>query len=92
MSLRVEGLCPLLQVFDMPTSIAFYRDVIGFEVIESEPPGDDCDWCLLRLNGMELMLNTMYEKTDRPSAPDPTRDGAHADTSLYFGCRDIDAA
>jgi catechol 2,3-dioxygenase-like lactoylglutathione lyase family enzyme len=26
----VHGLTPLLQVFDMARSIAFYRDVLGF--------------------------------------------------------------
>ena len=92
MSIKLEGLCPLLEVFDMPTSLVFYRDVVGFEVLESAPPGDDCDWCLLRLNGTELMLNTMYEKPNRPSARDPARSAAHADTALFFGCRDLDGA
>ena len=26
----VHGVAPLLQVFDMPTAIRFYRDVLGF--------------------------------------------------------------
>ena len=33
MAIDIRGGCPLLAVFDMPTSIAFYRDVLGFEVI-----------------------------------------------------------
>lgn len=40
MSFELAGFCPLLQVFDMPTSLAFYRDVLGFEVIQASPPGD----------------------------------------------------
>lgn len=44
MGIKLEGMCPLLQVFDMPTAIRFYRDVLGFEVVDSAPPGDDCDW------------------------------------------------
>jgi Glyoxalase/Bleomycin resistance protein/Dioxygenase superfamily len=32
MAIEIRGMAPLLQVFDMPTSIAFYRDVLGFEV------------------------------------------------------------
>lgn len=91
MGINVDGMCPLLQVFDMPTSLAFYR-VLGFEVLQSAPPGDDCDWCLLRLNGTELMLNTQYEKDDRPAMADGARVGAHRDTSLFFRCRDLDAA
>ena len=92
MALNLEGLCPLLQVFDMPTSIAFYRDVLGFEVIAQAPPeGDACDWAWLRHGSAELMLNTRYEADDRPAAPDPARMAAHDDTALYIGCRDVDA-
>jgi hypothetical protein len=29
------GLTPLVQVFDMPTSVRFYRDVLGFEVVST---------------------------------------------------------
>ncbi len=35
MSIKVEGVAPLIQVFDMPTSVAFYRDVLGFELAMS---------------------------------------------------------
>jgi len=57
MAIEVRGMAPLLQVFDMPLSIAFYRDVLGFEVVStSKPRGEHFDWALLRLNGVELML------------------------------------
>jgi catechol 2,3-dioxygenase-like lactoylglutathione lyase family enzyme len=92
MGIDVQGICALLQVFDMPRSLAFYRDVLGFEVAQAAPPGDDCDWCLLRLGRAELMLNTQYEKHDRPPEPDPARTRAHADAALFFGCPDLDAA
>jgi glyoxylase I family protein len=92
MELRIGGLCPLLQVFDMPTSIRFYRDALGFEVVSPVPDGDECDWALLRLNGSELMLNTAYESYARPTAADPARIAAHGDTALFFDCADVDAA
>ena len=60
--IQVEGLGTLIQVFDMPRSVAFYRDVLGFVVVKQSQPGDDFDWCLLRLDNAELMLNTAYEK------------------------------
>lgn len=57
MGIEIRGMAPLLQVFDMPTSIAFYRDVLGFEVVTTSKPGaENFGWALLRLNGMELML------------------------------------
>jgi len=94
MGIHVEGLAPLIQVFDMPRSVAFYRDVLGFEVVATSPRRghDDFDWGLLRLEGVELMLNTAYEEADRPPQPDASRVAAHADTGLFFGCRDVDAA
>lgn len=92
MTVRIDGFAPLLQVFDMPRSLAFYRDVMGFDVAQRSAPGDDCDWCLLRRNGAELMLNAAYEQDARPAAPDPARAAAHEDTGLFFGCPDLDAA
>lgn len=87
---QTQGLAPLLQVFDMPVALGFYRDVLGFEVVQASGEGDDVDWVLLKLNSIELMLNTAYEKQDRPPEPDEQRITAHADTSLYFGHPDID--
>jgi glyoxylase I family protein len=93
MNVEIRGVCVLLQVFDMPTSIRFYRDVLGFEVVKTTSPreGDQFDWGLLRLNDTELMLNTAYEQDHRPAQPDSTRIAAHRDTCLYFGCPDVDA-
>jgi len=92
MSIDVRGVCVLLQVFDMPTSVRFYRDVLGFEVIQTSPrEGDQFDWGLLRLNGAEVMLNTAYEQEYRPSQPESARVAAHGDTCLYFGAPDVDA-
>lgn len=92
MTLRIGGFATLLQVFDMPASLTFYRDVLGFEVVSDVPEDGRCDWMLLQLHGSELMLNTAYEAGDRPSVPDPARIAAHADTGLFFGCSDVDAA
>lgn len=88
----VRGVCVLLQVFDMPTAVRFYRDALGFEVVEtSGNDGDDFDWGLLRLGAAELMLNTLYERPSRPAVPDAKRIAAHRDTGLYFACADVDA-
>ena len=92
MGIEIRGMAPLLQVFDMPTSIRFYRDVLGFEVVGTSEPGDDCDWALLSHHGVQIMLNTAYERDARPPAPDPARIAAHDDTALFFGLEDLDGA
>lgn len=45
MPLELRYVCPLLQVFDMPTSLGFYRDLLGFEVVGAAPPADNCFQC-----------------------------------------------
>lgn len=93
MAIELLGLTPLVQVYDMPRSIRFYRDVLGFEVVAHSPEfGEDFfHWVLLRLGQAELMLNTAYED-NRPPSPDARRMAAHRDTCLFFGCPDVDAA
>lgn len=94
--IEARGLAPLLQVYDMPTAVQFYRDKLGFEVVTTSPPlgGDDrFHWCLLRLGDAELMLNTAYEFDDqRPSREEHTRSRGHRDTCLYIGCPNVDGA
>lgn len=96
MPIEIQGLAPLLQVFDMPTSIRFYRDLLGFVVVSTAPQlsdnPDDVNWAMLRLNDATLMLNTAYEPELRPAQPESGRFSGHADTCLYFDCPDVDAA
>jgi glyoxylase I family protein len=92
--MQLEGFAPLIQVYDMPTSVAFYRDILGFEVVGTSPlrGPDDFDWGLLRRDGIELMLNTAYETPDRPPQPDAARVALHDDMTFYFSCPDVDGA
>ena len=103
MALDLRGLTPLLQVYDMPSSLRFYRDLLGFEVVATSPnlgakssamsSDDRFHWVWLRLGSAELMLNTAYEfDHERPARPDRARTAAHDDTGLYFGCPDVDGA
>jgi catechol 2,3-dioxygenase-like lactoylglutathione lyase family enzyme len=92
MAIEIRGMTPLLSVFDMPASLRFYRDVLGFTVITDSGRGDESSWVLLRLNGCDLMLNDQYEPGHVPEAPPKERTRWHLDTCLYFGCPDPDAA
>jgi glyoxylase I family protein len=95
MPIDTRGQCPLLQVFDMPTSFHFYRDVLGFEIHSNSKlvATDDFGWCWLKHgDGTEIMLNTAYDYGERPEHPDPAVIAAHGDTCIYFGCPDVDAA
>lgn len=91
--INIQGSAPLLSVFNMPASVRFYRDLLGFDLVQTSDhqPGreDDFYWVLLRLNGVELMLEPRGEK----SCPKPITANAwldRHDMSIYFGCQDLD--
>ena|SRR5688572_3311418 len=92
MAIEVRGLSPLLEVFDMPTSLAFYRDRLGFQVTGDSGQGDESGWVMLELGPATVMLNAAYDDGERPDTPDLTRIAAHRDTCIYFGCPDVEAA
>jgi glyoxylase I family protein len=90
MVIKTEYLTPLVQVFNMRRSLAFYRDILGFKVIRDSGKGDDSSWVWLQLDGLNLMLNDQYEPRSEPDAPPAERIRWHGDTCLYLGCTDID--
>jgi glyoxylase I family protein len=90
MAIDVRSVTALLEVFDMRTSIVFYRDVLGFEIVQTSDHGEDFYWAMLKLGGATLMLNTAYDDGERPQIPDPGRVSGHADTELFFDCPDVD--
>ena len=92
MAIDIKGMAPLLSVFDMPVSLCFYRDVLGFEVAQDSGQGENSGWVMLQKNDATLMLNTSYDDDERPDAPDRAHIVIHHDTCLYFGCPDVDAA
>jgi glyoxylase I family protein len=94
MAIAMAGACPYFEVFDMRTSMAFYCDVLGFSVAQHSPfyAEGEFHWCLLRHEGIELMLNTAYDEGERPAEPDAARTRVHGDTCLFIGCQDVDVA
>jgi uncharacterized glyoxalase superfamily protein PhnB len=93
MALDLKGMTPLLQVFDMPTSMNFYCDTLGFEVFMVDDPkkAPNHDWVWLKRGEIELMLNTAYESGHRPATADARRIAAHDDVCFYFSAPDVDA-
>lgn len=91
------GITPMFAVFDMPASLAFYRDLLGFEVVMASPEVNTAEgrfshWMMLRNGPAELMLNTQYDSNERPASPDGSRHAAHGDAYLYIGFADIEEA
>lgn len=89
MQIVLQGLCPLIQVFDMDMSIHFYCDLLGFGIVQKAEKGG---WAWLRHGSAELMLNGAYDDGERPQEPDSARLLGHQDTVLFIGCPDVDGA
>jgi glyoxylase I family protein len=93
MAISIQGMAPLLYVFDMQRSLDFYCKKIGFELAATDGnPDRKFNWVLLKLDGQELTLNTMYNESRRPTTPDAARERNHLDTEVFFGCPDVDTA
>jgi Lactoylglutathione lyase and related lyases len=95
--IEIRDTCTLLSVFDMPTSVRFYCDVLGF-TIETRSPVYAVDngvelfhWCMLKAGDARLMLNTAYEEDKRPAECPPQVNDPFG-TWLFFSCPNIDEA
>jgi uncharacterized glyoxalase superfamily protein PhnB len=93
MAIELRGSAPLFEVFDMAASFAFYRGVLGFDVVNTNKEKDtdpaQVDWAWLRRNDVDLMLNTADDPDERPSVRPRRVFGAGV--CLYIGCPDVDA-
>jgi glyoxylase I family protein len=97
MPFAIRGVCPYFEVYDMPTSLRFYCDQLGFTIVEHSPHlgGDPYryHWVLLQLGEAEIMLNDVYEfDEERPPREEHLRRRGPREACLFFGCPDVDAA
>lgn len=92
MPIELTGAVALLEVADVERSVAFYRDALGFALVQEARNGSYVGWAWVRNGDAEIMFNAMFEPDDPPSTPDPTRVLAHRDTTIFLGCRDLDGA
>ena len=89
----LNDIAPMLSVFDMPASLQFYCDVLGWRLGNSlGGKAPDCEWAEVKMNNLSLWLKTAYERDKRPSVPDAGRMMGHRDAILTFGCLDLDGA
>ncbi len=74
-----SSLKPMLRTWDIPATIAFYSQVLGFKVVAFEP---EWGWAHLVRDGVELMLSA---PNTHEGDTEPKFTG-----SLYFICDDVD--
>ena len=92
MSFSPLGLTPLIGVWDMPSALAFYRDLLGFSVVFASPEVETAEgrfshYMWLKFGGAEIMLHTQYDSNERPGER-PKK--ATRDTVFYIHCSDVE--
>lgn len=84
----VGPMVPLLMVCDMHRAVAFYRNVLGFEVEAQWEPDGHLYWAQLKCGDTRLMLNAEYEDEERR----PEHDQPHGkDVTFFFYPKDVTA-
>ena len=64
----VKNIVPMLATGDMEETIAFYRDLLGFEVRDKFESGGETWWCELVRDGQALMFTQHEVDVDAPGA------------------------
>jgi catechol 2,3-dioxygenase-like lactoylglutathione lyase family enzyme len=66
----IEAISPFFIVNDVPASLAFYRDRLGFEITFQGPEPDDIFFGIVRRGGAQILLKAVGV----PPVPNYTRD------------------
>ena len=67
---EIAGISPFFIVSHVPSSLAFYRDQLGFEVTFQGPEPDDIFFGIVRRGGAQIL----FKAVGLPPVPNYTRD------------------
>src|SRR3954468_1807307 len=67
---EISAISPFFIVNDVPSSLAFYRDRLGFEITFQGPDANDIFFGIVRRGGAQLLLKAVGV----PPVPNRTRD------------------
>src|SRR3954453_19832453 len=68
---EISAISPFFIVNDVPSSLSFYRDQLGFEITFQGPAPDDIFFGIVRRGGAQILLKAVGVAP----APNSTRDG-----------------
>lgn len=85
--MAIRDLAPLLNVEDLSRSLAFYRDALGFELIEEYEVDGESLWAALQSGSAKLMLH----QTPLADSQERVRRESYADLVLYLYVEDASA-
>ncbi|MBM4387800.1 MAG: VOC family protein [Deltaproteobacteria bacterium] len=56
--MELKKLTPNLMVFNVNSTVEFYRDILGFELVMTVPEKGLFDWAMVRLGAVEIMFQS----------------------------------
>jgi catechol 2,3-dioxygenase-like lactoylglutathione lyase family enzyme len=56
---KIAGISPFFIVSHVPTSLAFYRDQLGFEITFEGPEPDDIFFGIVRRDGAQILMKAV---------------------------------
>ena len=56
---QISGISPFFIVRDVPTSLSFYRDRLGFEITFQGPEPDDIFFGIVRRGGAQILMKAI---------------------------------
>jgi catechol 2,3-dioxygenase-like lactoylglutathione lyase family enzyme len=59
MTAEISGISPFFIVRDVPTSLAFYRDQLGFDITFQGPEPDDIFFGIVRRGGAQILMKAV---------------------------------
>ena len=86
--MKLTNLVPMLNVSDIDSSLDFYREALGFEIVSDPGVARGSRWATIRSGNTELMLTETDRQPSASKIGDP-----HIDTSwsgiFYFYPDDV---
>src|SRR5262245_41238328 len=80
----ISGISPFFIVRDVPSSLAFYRDRLGFEITFQGPVPEDIFFGIVRRGGAQILLKALASlqcRTTRETSKKASLAGMHSLTS-----------
>ena len=88
--MKLKNMIPMLNISSLETSLEFYREALGFEVVSAKDALDEYRWGVIRSGDTELMLSETDTALNLPKGIDP-----HHNTDwpviYYFYPDDVEA-
>ena len=89
MTTNLKKMTPNLMVEDVNKTIAFYKDILGFELLATVPETGQFNWAMMRRDNVEIMFQARASITEEfPVLKDRAIGGS---LTFYIEVEDIQA-